>query len=155
MSDLATNKRRHAAATAAVPARSVPVRRRLLKQAALVWACFLLLACGLAPEGRVYPVWGEVFLNGEPAAGAQVHFHSVDDDGRAPASAVVQEDGSFQLSTFGTNEGAEAGDYIVTLNWREEEKIDGEMINGPDRFDERYSTPAKSKLHATVEPGDN
>jgi len=133
----------------------VGIRRKLL-QTAIVAVCFLPLACSSSEGGpQVYPVSGEVFLNGAPAAGALVHFHPTDDDERAAAFAVVQEDGSFELSTFGTNDGAEAGDYVVTLNWRDEEKVDGEMINGPDRFHDRYSSRAKSNLHATVEPGEN
>jgi hypothetical protein len=155
MSDLATNKLRPGASTAAAPALNVPVRRPLLKRAALALACFLPLACGPAPEGQVYPVRGEVFFQGEPAAGALVHFHPLNDEEGTAAFAVVQEDGSFELSTFGTNDGAEAGEYIVTLNWRDEEKVDGEMINGPDRFDGRYSKPDKSTLQATVSAGEN
>jgi len=68
---------------------------------------------------------------------------------------VVEEDGSFQLSTFGTNDGAEPGDYAVTLNWRDEEKVDGETLYGPDRFGERYSKPDKPTLKATVSAGEN
>jgi hypothetical protein len=114
------------------------------------------MACGGSDPGpEVYPVWGEVFLNGEPATGAVVHFHPADKEEGSPGFAVVQEDGSFQLSTFGTNDGAQPGDYIVTLNWRDEEKVDDEIVNGPDRFGERYSTPANSKLHATVTAGEN
>lgn len=132
------------------------VRGVVLSWAALAAACFLPLACsGSDPGPEVYPVWGEVFLNGEPAAGAVVHFHPVDKEEGSPAFAVVQEDGSFQLSTYGTNDGAQPGDYVVTLNWCDEEKVDGESINGPDRFGERYCTPQKSILHATVTAGEN
>jgi len=132
------------------------LRQPVLLWAVLAAACCLPLACsGSDPDPEVHPVWGEVFLNGEPAAGAVVHFHPVDKDEGSPAFAVVQEDGSFQLSTYGTNDGAQPGDYIVTLNWCDEEKVDGEMINGPDHFGDRYSTPAKSKLHATVTAGEN
>ena len=134
----------------------IAASRRKLLQTAVVAVCFLPLACGNSDGGpEVYSVSGEVFLNGVPAAGALVHFHPADNDERAPAFAVVQEDGSFELSTFGTNDGAEPGDYIVTLNWCDEERVDGEMINGPDRFHDRYSSRAKSNLHATVEPGEN
>src|SRR5262245_41559951 len=98
----------------------------VLNRAAVMFACFLPLACGRSDTGGVYSVRGEVFLNSQPAAGAWVHFHPVDEEECAPAFAQVQEDGSFQLSTYGTNDGAEAGDYVVTLNWREEEQLDGE-----------------------------
>jgi hypothetical protein len=128
----------------------------VLPRAILVLVCFLSLACGSsAPEVEVYPVRGEVFFNGQPAAGALVHFHPVDGEEGSPAFAAVQEDGSFQLSTFGTNDGAQGGDYVITLNWRDEEKVDGETTNGPDRFGDLYSTPKTSTLRATVEPGEN
>jgi hypothetical protein len=116
------------------------------------------MACGRAQSGaEVYPVHGEVFFNGEPAAGAWVHFHPVDKDECSPAFALVQEDGSFELSTHGTNDGAEAGDYVVTLSWRDEVKFDDENETnyGPDRFGERYSKPNKSELKATVGGGEN
>ncbi|HEY2251522.1 MAG TPA: hypothetical protein VGH74_10700, partial [Planctomycetaceae bacterium] len=86
-----------------------------------MFACFLPLACNSAPEAGVYPVSGEVFFSGQPAGGATVVFHPVDEDEGSPAYATVQEDGSFELSTFATHDGAEAGDYLVTITWREEE----------------------------------
>jgi hypothetical protein len=132
------------------------LRGPVVLRCALVFACFLPLACSSPEAGpEVYPVYGEVFLDGEPAAGAWVHFHPFKAGDGSPAFAQVQEDGSFELSTYGTDDGAEAGDYIVTLNWRDEEKIDGETVQGPDRFGERYSIRDKSTLKATVVPGAN
>jgi hypothetical protein len=127
----------------------------VLRWAALVVVCLIPLACNHPATKEVYPVRGEVFFNGQPAKGALVHFHPVDEEECAPAFAEVQEDGSFQLTTTDTFDGAEAGDYVVTINWRDEEKVDGETISGPDRLGERYSRPATSKLKATVTAGEN
>jgi hypothetical protein len=124
-------------------------------RAMLVLMCCLPMACGRpATDDRVYPVRGEVFFNGEPASGAVIHFHPLDKEG-SPAFATVDEEGSFELSTYGTNDGAEPGDYIVTINWREETKVDGDTINGPDLLGERYSKPKTSTLKATVTEGEN
>ena len=127
----------------------------LLRRMALAGACFLPLACSGASGPEVYPVRGEVFFKGEPAAGATVHFHPLAEDQGDPAFGIVGEDGSFELSTFGANDGAEAGDYVVTINWRTEEKVDGEEINGPDLLGERYSKRGTSTLRATVAEGEN
>lgn len=103
----------------------------------------------------MYPVRGEVFFDGKPAAGAVIHFHPVEAELGTPAFAEVKEDGSYELSTYGSKDGAEAGEYIVTINWRKEEKIDGEWFDGPDLLGERYSTINKSPLKATITAGEN
>ncbi len=84
-----------------------------------------------------------------------VHFHPLNDEERSAAYAEVQVDGSFQLSTYATNDGAEEGDYVVTINWRTEERVDGETIVSPDRMGERYSKRETSGLKATVNAGEN
>jgi hypothetical protein len=74
---------------------------------------------------RVYPVSGEFFWEGKPAAGAVVVFHPADAppatnetpaQGKKPM-ARVKSDGSFTLSTYGINDGAPAGRYHITLVW--------------------------------------
>ncbi len=130
--------------------------RGLLLRAALpVVFCFLSLACGSNERTEVYPVRGQVFVDGRPASGAAVHFHPVNQELGTPAYATVNEDGSFELSTYDTDDGVEPGDYVVTINWRKEEKIDGDMVNGPDLLGELYSKPNRSPLKAKVIAGEN
>jgi len=129
-------------------------RGRVLRRALLAVTCLISAGCG-GSSAEIYPVRGEVYLNGQPAAGALVHFHPVDGELCSPAFATVNEDGSFELSTYGKNDGAEPGDYIVTLNWRDEQKVDDEFVTGPDRFKERYSKPKVSELKVTVIEGEN
>ena len=125
---------------------------------ALSWAVLGLLSCLLPGCGdskyKVYPVHGEVFFDGQPASGATIHFHPVD-TARPPAFATVQPDGSYELSTYGEDDGAVAGDYLVTLNWIDEEKIDGEMVAGPDRLGGHYARAESSGLKATVDAGED
>ena len=130
-------------------------RGLVLPRAILVFVCLLPMACSRSATG-VYPVRGEVFFNGQPASGAVVHFHPLDKEECSPAFAEVEEDGSFQLSTFANYDGAEAGEYVVTINWRDVTPVEGdETIVGTDRLGERYSKPQTSKLKVTVVAGEN
>jgi hypothetical protein len=133
-------------------------RRLALTRAILVFACFLPLACSRSSPGakvKVCPVRGEVFVDGQPASGAVVHFHPLDKEQGPPAFAIVQEDGSFQLSTFSNFDGAAPGEYAVTINWRDQRQTEEETVIGPDRLGERYSKPDLSKLDAMVVQGEN
>ncbi|MBS0260510.1 MAG: PKD domain-containing protein, partial [Planctomycetes bacterium] len=122
----------------------------------LAASCLLAAGCHDGDEVQLYPVQGEVFLDGVPADGAWIHFHPVNTDEGAPAYAQVQSDGSFELTTHSQHDGAEAGNYTVTLIWRSEEKDDdGEVQYGPDRFGNRYHQAKSSTLRAKVEPGEN
>ena len=84
-----------------------------------------------------------------------VIFHP---DGSTPAEwpegfprAQVRADGSFELGTYGDNDGAPAGQYTVLITWTQgvgaEESEDTQQI---DRLKGRYSDPTSSKLKATV-----
>jgi hypothetical protein len=85
-------------------------------------------ASGCGPKRpRVYPVSGELFWQGMPAAGAVVFFHPVDAPpatNETPAIGPkpmgrVKSDGSFTVSTYGKYDGAPAGRYYITLVWTE------------------------------------
>lgn len=125
-----------------------------LQLSILVFVCLLPIACGKRAV-KVYPVRGEVFFNDKPAAGAVIHFHPVDKDECPPAFGTVEDDGSYELTTFKTNDGAAAGEYVVTVNWLEERKTDEETILGKDRLGGLWGKPEISKLTATVSPGQN
>jgi hypothetical protein len=117
------------------------------------FACCVILGCGDQSKFTTHPVHGEVFVDGQPATGAEVHFHPVEKEA-PPAVGTVDDEGGFDLTTYSTSDGAAAGDYIVTINWRDERPGDGEIIVGPDRLGERYSKRNVSKLTATVSDGE-
>lgn len=133
---------------------SLAEQGQVARRAVLVLVCLLPIGCHRS-EAPLYEVHGEVFFKGEPAAGALVHFHPVEKEGGAPAFATVEDDGTFQLSTRTSYDGAMAGDYKVTVNWRDEKEVDGETIIGPDRLGGRYARPGESNLQATVTEGEN
>ena len=68
--------------------------------------------CGGGP--KTYKVDGVVILDGKPLAGATVAFMPQAQDGHL-ARGLTDQDGKFQLSTFGTNDGAVRGEYKVTV----------------------------------------
>jgi hypothetical protein len=60
-------------------------------------------------------------------------------------TGIVQEDGSFELSTYGVKDGAPAGRYRVTLVWTRKKK------GGGDKDEEmllpaRYMDPSQTGL---------
>lgn len=125
--------------------------------------------CG-SPAGLV-PVSGKVLYRGEPAAGAVVYFHRQAEPG-SPGGAIpfgiVEDDGTFSLSTEGLGNGARPGQYTVLVEWRDE-KGDGyvpvktrgnarlvkrsRVRSGPDRLKGRYLDISKPLLHTEVAAG--
>ena len=89
-------------------------------------------------------------VNGKPAVGAFVLFIPALESANSPdprPRATVGDDGSFRLSTYGTEDGAPAGDYLVTVTWPLDGRDDEDKLRG------RYAEPGRSKLKATVKEG--
>ncbi len=123
--------------------------------------------CG-SPSGLV-PVSGKVLYRGEPASGAVVYFHRQAEPGSAGGGpipfGIVEDDGSYSLSTDGLGGGARPGTYSVLVEWRDE-KGDGvtpvpsrgkvklvkrsRVRSGPDRLKGRYLDIGKPLLHTEV-----
>src|SRR5262245_15325321 len=65
------------------------------------------------------PLTGHVSFDGQPAAGATVIFHPLEAPADAPRpTATVGTDGTFTLGTYQPGDGAPAGEYAVTVEWR-------------------------------------
>ena len=131
-------------------------RSRRHRVVRLLAPCLLLAiaACPADPPARppVYPVRGELLVNGQPAAGAVVTFHPVGGstpDGVKP-QATVGADGTFRPNSFDLQDGAPVGEYALTVFWP-----GGRGHIGPDRLKGRYGDPARPVLKVTVRPGDN
>jgi hypothetical protein len=127
----------------------------------LVAALLALAGCGGSGSPKTcYPVSGELFVAGQPAGGAVIFFQP--QDGSRPEEwtagfprAVVQSDGKFQVSTYETDDGAPAGDYVLLVQWRPAGSEDSESEAAPegqttDRLGGKYMNPATSQLRATV-----
>jgi hypothetical protein len=79
----------------------------------LVLAAFVLAGAGCGGPLKTVKVEGIVTLDGKPLPAATVTFVPVG-DGRA-ASGRSENDGSFRLTTYRTDDGALPGDYKVTV----------------------------------------
>jgi hypothetical protein len=110
---------------------------------------FGVVSCASGDRKPVFPVRGQVFFQDKPAAGALVLFHPVNDPDPQAARprGWVDPDGSFALSTYAANDGAPAGDYVVTIDWRQALPGRGDS---PSLLPPQYSTPASSPLRVTV-----
>ncbi|NLS92018.1 MAG: carboxypeptidase regulatory-like domain-containing protein [Planctomycetaceae bacterium] len=75
------------------------------------------LACGCTPAGpdrpATFAVTGKVTLDGNPLEGATVGF--VPSAGGTSAIGTTDASGTYQLSTFGSNDGAVPGEYKVKV----------------------------------------
>jgi hypothetical protein len=98
-----------------------------------------------AKRKATLPVRGFAYFEGSPMPGAIVTFSAGGGKG-TNAVGVVEADGSFKLSTYTAFDGAPAGDYVISVNWREPNK-------GPSLIPAQYNSAAKSGLTATVQAG--
>ncbi|QDV39436.1 hypothetical protein [Tautonia plasticadhaerens] len=129
------------------------------------WFQALAVCVGLGVAGcssgdgeATYPVSGRVVVGGEPAAGAFLVFHPT--SGSVPAeagrpAAQVRSDGSFDLTTFDESDGAPAGDYAVTVEWRKLIHNGAEAVAGPNVVPAEYGRPESTPLKVTVVEGEN
>jgi len=124
----------------------------------------VLLGCGAGGKPPAIPVKGKVlFRKDTPAAGAMIVFHPVSDDyerliGGKPF-AVVQQDGSFTLTTYQENDGAPEGEYGISVDWRVKPKnflvFDSESSSsGKQMLKEKYTDPRKPFMKVTVKKGE-
>jgi hypothetical protein len=131
-------------------------RERCARRRLMLGLALLALAgssCSKLSRRVCHPVEGKVFFQGQPAAGALVFFHPTGahdpkDEYFEPAG-VVEADGRFRLMTYETEEGAPAGEYTVTVTWRQSGvKGDEELL---DAWPQRYESAVTSGLRARVQ----
>lgn len=106
-------------------------------------------------EVPIHPASGKLMIAGQPGYGAYITFHPVGDVGMSKGNkpfARVARDGSFQVTTYDTADGAPVGDFKVTIYWPEDPEARGPS---PDRLKGRYADPDASELVARIEPGNN
>jgi hypothetical protein len=132
-----------------------------------VWlaACWLLVVatgCGSKQDPNrlpVFPASGKVNVQGKIPAGAFLVLHP-----KNPAAGVesvrprahVKPDGSFELSSYESNDGAPAGEYTVTVEWRQTIKYpSGDAGPGPNLVPPKYTRPETSPVFIRIAAGTN
>ena len=103
----------------------------------------------------VFPVQGTIAYQGKPAAGAIVILHPQGESTKTHMKARGKSDvdGMFRLTTYDLEDGAPAGDYIVTLYWpvaRPPGALD--LDDGPDRLAGRYLDIKTPLTRLTIRP---
>lgn len=112
------------------------------------------VGCGEDWQAETYPAGGQITINGEPAAGAVVELHSIGeqpDERNSRPWAIVQEGGSYTLSTYEKGDGAPVGEYAATVRWPPETS----QPTLADRLSGKYSKPAGSEWNFVITEGDN
>lgn len=109
-------------------------------------AAWGLYSGGSTSAPSTYPVMGQVVLaNGQPLPGGFLRLHPKDPPARE-CHARLDRDGTFKVSSFGKDDGAPPGRYIVTIE--PPPKMDGAI---PKQFLE----PETSPWHIEVKNGAN
>jgi hypothetical protein len=126
-------------------------------------ACLLLAGCGGGSKHpRVYPVKGQLFVQGKPAAGARLTLSPENPD---PAlwkmgfpQAMVQSDGSFAFTSYAEGDGAPPGKYKLIATWIEGDTgIPNEDPNVQPKqlLEPKYAQPDSTPWEVDVEPKTN
>jgi hypothetical protein len=125
-------------------------------------ACLALLAglagCGKGSGFKVAPVKGKITHQGQPVKGGSITFTPIAGGGDAkggnlgkPSTAQVNDDGTFVLSTYGTNDGAVLGKHRITYM---------PIFIAPKDYDDKPPPPpyvglVPSPSEVEVKPGSN
>lgn len=123
---------------------------------AVAACCFLFASCSNGKPPLV-PLGGKVLVGGVPAENALVIFHPAKNGAVVEGADVLrptgraEADGSFRVTTFDAHDGALAGEYVLTVEWRAAptNPFDG---GGPDKLQGKYSDPKSSTLKVSVDP---
>ena len=116
----------------------------------------LLAGCGSSDGIELFPVDGELKVNGQPLAGAQIVFHPHQSPGDVPpARAQTDASGKFKLTTLDTHDGAPAGMYSVTVQYYPLVQQQDEFVAGRNVLPPKYASPATTDLKVEVAKGRN
>jgi 5-hydroxyisourate hydrolase-like protein (transthyretin family) len=126
--------------------------RRFVKLMAVAAAA--VAGCGQPDKVATHPVRGQVYYDGQPAAGVQVFLVPVAapmvPDIPTNPHGTTGADGRFTIGTYSTDDGAAEGSYQVVLYWPEE------VGEGEESTKDRllgWYTAARSKLTVIVPAG--
>jgi hypothetical protein len=116
----------------------------------MLGALVTLGGCGRSDTGRepTFPTRGAITFEGKPIGGAFLALHPRNPSpaGVPSSTAHVLPDGTFELSTYESGDGAPAGNYIVTVQWHKLMKNHGDFVPGPNLLPRKYSSPDTSNI---------
>jgi hypothetical protein len=124
-----------------------------------------VVGCGSSENAAwlpVFPASGTVSVDGRPPAGAFVVLHPKAGYQRAPDGelvrphGIVREDGTFELTSYKTGDGAPVGEYVVTFELRKVVTYpSGDAGPGPNLIPSKYAKPNTSPVTVKIEAASN
>lgn len=117
-----------------------------------------VLGCSGGNAPRCHAVRGRVVLADQPVAEAQVVFHPLAAQPREAPKPLgfTDAEGQFELTTLKAGDGAQVGDYAITVELREPRWVGEELVReGPHLLPARYADPRTTELRYTVVAGKN
>lgn len=130
-----------------------------LYELAVLGLLFLLtLVAGCSREGERVPVFattGKLLVNGQGASGVALALTPVGGEASAVrAFATTDSSGAFSFSTYGSQDGAPAGQFAVTASWRQLAPLDPSSDEapalGPEQIPLAYQKADQTPLKVTV-----
>jgi hypothetical protein len=119
----------------------------------------LAAGCSGTPVPERVPVAkakGAITYRGRAIPGAFLVLHAKAPLPDVPApTAHVKDDGTFVISTYDGGDGAPPGQYVVTVQWQQLQKVAGEFAPGPNLLPARYAQPGTSDLVVQIAEGQN
>lgn len=119
--------------------------------------CVLAILCSSCGPARkpVYPVQGEVRVDGRVPVHAQVGFFPVNADGSETVHPVGQVDdqGRFTLTSYAKDDGAPEGEYRVTVAWFLASGRTDDVSPPVNYLPAAFGRPDSTPLHAVVAKG--
>lgn len=130
--------------------------------------CSLVAGCGKPPATDVvdfsdlHPATGRVTFQGTPMVGGSVRLFPISGASSSAQgdvyTAVVAEDGSFELQTFrtaGRGIGVPAGEYGTCFSWSGHPDEHADLSNDelPEKLPARLTRPQTSGVKVTVAAG--
>lgn len=123
----------------------------------------VLVGCGSSNQKETHPVAGAVEFDGIVPVDGTVVFHPVEkseDDTTPTPRGTIKSDGSFQMRTYESSDGAPAGKYTVTFSWQGDlsqykDLSEDELDRLPELMPEKYLSPKTSDITVTIKEGEN
>jgi hypothetical protein len=138
---------------------------RLIGLALFAMGLFAATGCGSSNNADrlpVFPTSGTVSIDGQAPTGAFVVLHPKADYQRSPDGELVRPhglvrgDGTFELTSYSSNDGAPTGEYIVTLELRKVVQYSGgDAGPGPNLIPAKFAKPNTSPVIVRIEAGTN
>jgi hypothetical protein len=127
----------------------------------LACAAILLLtlsACSSAGPEPTYPVHGLVTVGGKPLEGGSIQFEPAEPGAsgqKHAARGTIDEEGRYQLSTFGVGDGAVAGKHHIVVFEKEKQLSDDPNLVRTSIIPDEYHAPETTPLVRQVEAKEN